>query len=321
LKRVSLDLEDAMRAGRIVIVLVAWSLLLTLGTAPDPAHAVTAPVRVQASTATFYPHADGYQDSVSIYVGALATPGDDVAGTLRIMRGSTVVKSWALTEPERHTIVWDGRVSGKPVYGTFTLVVDAVRSDGTIVSGTGSVVASQKKLVAKTWTTTKSAFLSSLSWCGWDLPQPDGVRCTFVHTYDFVRQVRVSGMKYIGLQSSSSAVSEWVTHGIPTPSSVRNSLAPVRVSVTANYALGGSPKKLVIVSCGVGSESDATYCGSESVGSPRTISTSGTHATRTSVNPDFEPTGSWVGWAVAPVGKSTAKVMTYTVKVTYYVLG
>ena len=92
------------------------SLVASFGVTVDTAGpALTA----AASPAAFSPNGDGLSDTTSLAWSS----NQPVTGTLRILRGTTVVRSWSLPAASSGAIAWNGRTSGGTLVadGTYTL--------------------------------------------------------------------------------------------------------------------------------------------------------------------------------------------------------
>ena len=82
-------------------------------------------VTATRSWPTVQPVIDDQLDTVTISASATSSSGVAVPvhGDIRISRGGTVVRSWSLTSSSVRHVVWDGRVGGSIVAGTYTVTV------------------------------------------------------------------------------------------------------------------------------------------------------------------------------------------------------
>jgi hypothetical protein len=103
---------------------------------------------VSSSWPTVQPVIDDQLDTVILSAGASAGSGVTVPvhGDIRVIRNGSVVRSWALTTSATHHVIWDGRVGGRLVAGTYVVMVRERGPDGGTVTRTTTVAVSMDHL-------------------------------------------------------------------------------------------------------------------------------------------------------------------------------
>ncbi|MCU1472654.1 hypothetical protein [Amnibacterium sp.] len=103
---------------------------------------------VSSTWPTVQPVIDDQLDTVTLSAGASASSGVTVPvhGEIRVSRNGTVVRSWSLTTSATHRVLWDGRVGGRIVVGTYTVTVRERGPDGGTVTRTTNVAVSADHL-------------------------------------------------------------------------------------------------------------------------------------------------------------------------------
>ena len=116
-----------------------------------PARTLTRSVRLQPtvirrvtagrSWPSVQPVVDDQLDTVTLSASATSSSGVvvPVHGDIRISRGGTVVRSWSLSSSAARRVVWDGRVGGRIVAGSYTVTVRERGPDGGTVTATTTV--------------------------------------------------------------------------------------------------------------------------------------------------------------------------------------
>lgn len=90
-------------------------------------------VALVTSAAVVEPVVDDRADTVAITVSGTTTIGKPVtiAGSITITGSGGTAKRWTFASPGRRTVVWDGRVAGRIVPGTYTVAVSMRGPEGT----------------------------------------------------------------------------------------------------------------------------------------------------------------------------------------------
>ena len=98
----------------------------------------TAPVLALTTPRSFSPNGDGTADTARL----AWTASEHVTGTIRVERGTTIVRSWAITKATSGAVGWNGRTaSGAAVAdGTYTVRVTGRDAAGNAASTTSTVV-------------------------------------------------------------------------------------------------------------------------------------------------------------------------------------
>lgn len=113
---------------------------------PAPANPI-ASVDISSDTSV-YPVIDGYRDAISLSATVTAEAGDRrIRGSVVVLRAGRVVQSWPVTSTGTSSVVWNGRVAGKVVAGTYVVSVRTVDDDGVARSDSQTVTVSTKKRV------------------------------------------------------------------------------------------------------------------------------------------------------------------------------
>jgi len=111
----------------------------------------TAPSARVSAPATFSPNGDGASDTARLAWSA----SEPISGTARILRGSTLIRSWSLSAAAAGAVMWDGRsASGVAVAdGTYTFNVVGRDVAGNLVS-TSAFVTVDRTLSTLRWSPT-----------------------------------------------------------------------------------------------------------------------------------------------------------------------
>ena len=117
---------------------------------------LSAPVQV-------FPNKDGYLDSARISISSVMTSGKKgkITGTLKIVKGARVVKTFPISAGGTTSVTWDGKISGKIVPGSYVIVASAKGPEGVTIKKTRGIKVNSKKLTYQTVSKTYDAYVAA----------------------------------------------------------------------------------------------------------------------------------------------------------------
>ena len=127
-------------------------------------HAVTRETKISSfnlsSPSEVYPSKDGYLDSAKISVSSDMTSGKrgSLSGSVKIVKGSTVVKTFPISKVGNQSVTWDGKIGGQIVPGSYVIVASAKGPEGGTIQKTKGIKVSPKKLAYQTLSKTYGAY-------------------------------------------------------------------------------------------------------------------------------------------------------------------
>lgn len=190
---------------------------------------------VSVGDAVVYPAADGYVDETQISGSLTSSAGmERVRASVVVTIGTRVAKVWFLSATGPFSFTWDGRIGGSIVSGRYTVTV---RDEAAILATSVPFSVSAKK-VTRVTTSRSGVFDQGLGFECWD--DHDYV---FTDPRYFPHLLKICPLGFgtpVSYDSAKASGRLYIWHEMFLPSAVRNSLGPVRFTVTGVFTQTGA---------------------------------------------------------------------------------